>query len=143
MVQEWLSVQNPISGKHIRNKGTDVFVSLVDCVNGVNKLGRGLMLGHIAGGSIIHRLANNRTVPRHGDDEYPRVSGSRTNSFGGGEPIDIGHPDVHEDHVRRQFFRQVHRFLSVLCLADDFDVIYSSQKGAQAAPRKSVVIYND
>ena len=59
---------------------------------------------------------------------------------GGLDPVDAGHPDVHEDHVRPVLDAEVHGLQPVLRLGDDSQVGRGAQNDGQARPKQRIVV---
>jgi hypothetical protein len=59
---------------------------------------------------------------------------------GGLDAIELGHPDVHQDHIGAEFAGHRHRLTPVGRLADDFDVRLGVQDQAKAGPDQLLVI---
>src|SRR5262249_48501776 len=56
------------------------------------------------------------------------------------EPVELRHRDVHDDDVRQEFLRELHGLAAVLGLADDLDVGFGGQQGAETLADDGVVV---
>ena len=56
------------------------------------------------------------------------------------EPVELGHPDVHQDDVRVEPSGLVHRFEPVARLGDDLDVLLAREQHAEAGADHRLVV---
>ena len=56
------------------------------------------------------------------------------------EPVELGHPDVHQDHVGSKRGRLLDRFEPVRRLGDDLDVVLAGEEHPEAGPDHRLVV---
>jgi hypothetical protein len=59
------------------------------------------------------------------------------------DAVDLGHPDVHDDHVGPQLERQVDRLAAVGGLPHDLEVVLGAQHRLEPAAGQRVVVGDD
>jgi len=58
-----------------------------------------------------------------------------------GNAVHERHGDVHHDDIRRSFPGQHNRLTAIFSLADNFDVSFRRQQGAQPLPNHGVIVH--
>ena len=74
------------------------------------------------------------------EDEDARRAARRDDPPRRLDPVELRHPDVHQDHVRLELGRQAHRLVAVLGLADDLEIVASLDDQPEAAADERLVV---
>ena len=75
-----------------------------------------------------------------GEDEDARVGATCDEISGRLDPVEIGHPDVHQDHVREQTARGLDCLEAVLGLADHLELRPRLEDHPEAAANERLVV---
>ena len=103
----------------------------------------------VVGGSILQQEAGGARAQRR-KDVLIKVEGRQNQDASGRlivdelpgrcEPVQFGHPDVHEDHVRAVPADSGHRDDAIRCLCDDLHIWFGFDQGPQARPDHPLVV---
>ena len=76
----------------------------------------------------------------HTEREHARARRGNRHAAGSFHAVQFGHGNVHDDHVRLQFFGQIHGFPSVARLTDDFHIGLRRQDHLESLPHHRVIV---
>ena len=98
-----------------------------------------------AAGPVGDRGAHVLVEVERGDDDHRDRVGDLGpgQEAGGGEPVQLGHADVEQAHVRAQPLGELHRLASVGRLADDLDAVGLEDEAEARAHHRLVVRDHD
>src|SRR6187402_2555217 len=110
-------------------------------------------VGHLVRTGVLEQIARSTRLQggcdlllldERGDGHYVDLWVRTMDGSNGAEAIQIGHEEIHQDHVGRKRIRAVDCDGSIFGLANDFEVVLQLEKPSQATPDDLVVInYQD
>ena len=103
------------------------------------------MLDHIAAGAGRHHLLGNVRIGMRGKRDHLRrfSSGSGGDDLPRGvDAVEVGHADVHHDHVRGVLPRQSYRGTAIAGLGDNLHVGLRIQQQPQALSKHLMIVGN-
>jgi hypothetical protein len=111
-----------------------------DDADGVGELLGADVLDQEAAGAGLHGLVDVLVEVEGGEDEDACGAFVVQESACGLESVELGHADVHEDHVGCEFAGAFEGLESVGRFADDFDVLLGFEDHAKAAAHERLVV---
>ena len=117
----------------------DLF-ELVDVADGVDELVGGERLHEELARAGEHRAAQIILLALDGHHDDRRLGNGVRDDLGRGDPVHVGHVDVHEDHVRPFFLRHVDGLLSTARGRRDFHVGLESDELREVFARVGDVV---
>jgi hypothetical protein len=97
-------------------------------------------LQQIPASTGAHRREDGVVVIEHREHQHSHMRAGLCDRAGCGDPIDLGHVQIHHDNVRLQLIDQLDRSLPVVCLSDHVDVAVGSEQRDQPGPEDRVVV---
>src|SRR5258706_13419520 len=105
-----------------------------------NHLRGGRLLEHVARRASLERAMHVLRARVHGEHHDPRLRTLLAQKVRGLDTVEIGHRDVHHDHVRHELAGDAYRLAAVADFGDDFDVRRGGEQRAQALAHHPVVV---
>ena len=97
-------------------------------------------LEQIAPGASLHRGEDGRVVVEHREDQHGSLRDAGPDPPGRFDPVDPGHPDVHEDHIGTQQLHLADRGLAVGGFAHHLEPVDGRQQRAQPPAHHRMVV---
>ncbi len=101
---------------------------------------RRVVLEHEAARACAKRLVDVLVEVERRQDKDPRALVRRNDAPGRLEPVELRHPDVHQDHVRIEAVGLLHGLEPVARLGDDVDVLLAGEQHAKAGANHRLVV---
>ena len=92
-------------------------------------------------GAGLERVVDVLVKVEGGEHDDPSAVGGRVQDPPGGlEPVEVGHADVEQHHVRMQSRRVLDRLKAIFRLGDELEVIVGVEDRPQRSARERVVV---
>src|SRR6185369_10877210 len=108
--------------------------------DGAGQLLIGVVLENVAGRASLEHLHHMALVRMHGQGDYLGPGKSGNDLTGRLDAVQIGHGNIHNHHVRRQFQGGPDRVSAVVGLGDHFDIELFLDKAAQPVTDDFVIV---